>query len=250
MRTAFITGGSSGIGLALGEELIRRGYRVALASRRLAMLEEHVQRLSSDGKRAMALECDVTDSASVQRAVAAAVAGWGPIDLAVANAGVRGRNSASHFDLTSAEETMRTNFFGTLYLFAAVVPSMIERREGSFTGIASLAGLRGLPGSSMYSASKAAMQAFLEASRVELAAFDVSVTIVNPGYIQTAMTDRNRFPMPFLVPVDRAARIIANGIEKRRRLIEFPLPMSLMVRGLRALPAALFDRVTRSWAGR
>jgi short-subunit dehydrogenase len=128
-------------------------------------------------------------------------------------------------------------------LFAAVVPSMIERREGRFAGVASLAGHRGLPTASVYSSSKAAMQAFLEASRIELAPHGVGVTIVNPGFIVTAMTARNRFRMPFLMNADRAARIIADGLERGKRVIEFPRPMSVATRFMRQLPDALYDAI-------
>ena len=168
---------------------------------------------------------------------------WGAIDLAVANAGIGMPTPASKFVLEDAERIMRTNFFGTLYLFDAVIPHMIERRAGRFAGIASLAGLRGLPGASMYSASKAAMQSFLEASRIELRSRGVGVTVVNPGFIHTDMTAKNRFTMPFIMSVDRAAAIIARGLERGAKQIEFPIPMSLMVRSARLMPPAIYDAV-------
>ena len=101
---------------------------------------------------------------------------------------------------------------------------MIERRSGRFVGVASVAGLRGLPTSGPYSASKAAVQAFLEAARIELVPYHVGVTIVNPGFVVTEMTAKNRFHMPFLMKAPKAARIIADGIERGKRVIEFPRP--------------------------
>ncbi len=242
-KVAVITGGSSGIGVSLAHELAQRGYRIALAARRTELLDEHVSALEAAGHEAMAVGCDVTDVESVRELADRVRAEWGAIDMAIANAGISTRTKASRFVLEDAERVMRTNFFGTIYLMDAVIPQMVERRSGRFVGIASLAGLRGLPGAGAYSASKAAMQSFLEAARIELAPKGVAVTIVNPGFIETPMTEKNEFPMPFLMSADRAARIIAKGLDRGARIIEFPLPMSLMVRGGRLLPAAVYDLI-------
>jgi Short-chain dehydrogenases of various substrate specificities len=127
---------------------------------------------------------------------------------------------------------------------------MVERRSGHFAGIASIAGLRGLPTSSVYSASKSAMQSFLEASRIELAPYGVSVTTVNPGFVATPMTEKNRFKMPFLMGPDEAARIIVRGLERRARVVEFPLAMSLAMRMVRLIPDALYEKLTGPYSRR
>ncbi|HEX9163722.1 MAG TPA: SDR family NAD(P)-dependent oxidoreductase [Thermoanaerobaculia bacterium] len=242
MKNAIITGASSGIGASVARELARRGWSLGLLARRADLLERLRAELPA---RSVALPCDVTDASAVERAVRTGEAGLGgPFDLAIANAGVSIPNHAAKFNLEEADLTIRVNVLGTMYLFAAVVPSMIQRRSGRFAGVASIAGLRGLPGAAPYSASKAAMQAFLEASRIELAPYGVGVTIVNPGFIATAMTEKNRFRMPFLMEVDRAARIIADGIERGKRVVEFPRPMSLLMRFARHVPDALWDRMT------
>ena len=250
IKTAFITGASSGIGLELAREMARRGYRVALSARRADMLRDAVLDLKGKGHEALAVACDVTDAAAVRRCVGEVEAAWGGIDVAVANAGIGFPTRATKFVLADAESIMKTNFGGMLNLFDAVIPGMLARKRGRFVGIASLAGLRGMPSSSMYSASKAAMQAFLEASRIDLADHGIGVTTVNPGWIKTPMTEKNKFPMPFLLEVDDAARIIARGIERGAREVEFPLPMSLLVRFARLLPNAIYDRVMRPYAGR
>jgi short-subunit dehydrogenase len=246
MKTAFITGGSSGIGASVGRELARRGWRVALAARRKDLLDQHVADIVALGGSAVAVVCDVTDAASVRSAVASV----GTIDLALANAGVGLPGTATRFNLAEAELMMRTNFFGMLYLFDAVIHEMVARNSGHFAAVASLAGHRGLPGSSMYSASKAAMQTFLEASQIELRRSDVTVTTINPGFITTPMTDKNRFHMPFLMTVDEAARRIVHGLEKRKEIIEFPLPMSLVTRTMRFIPHSLFSAVTGGYGRR
>ena len=229
---AVITGASSGIGLALARELSRRGWELLLLARRVELIEKL--------PRSEAVACDVTDADAVKQAVR------GAFDLAIANAGVGIRNHGAKFNLANAEQVLRVNVFGMLYLYDAVIPAMVERRSGRFAGIASVAGLRGLPYAAPYSASKAAMQTFLEASRVELASHGVGVTIVNPGFVATPMTEKNKFRMPFLMTPERAARIIVDGLEHGKRVIEFPRRMSLLMRAVRHMPDSLYDRVFRS----
>lgn len=245
---AIITGASSGIGAALAHELARRGWTLALLARRADLLDALVRELPT---KSIALPCDVTDANAVREAVKRGEeALGGPFDLAVANAGVGVPSHAAKFNLADAELMTRVNILGMFNLFDAVIPSMIERRSGRFAGVASLAGLRGLPTSSVYSATKAAMQSFLEASRIELLQYGVGVTTINPGFIITAMTEKNRFKMPLLMKVDDAARVIADGLERGKRVIEFPRPMSLLMRFARLIPDAVWDRVTAPYARR
>lgn len=240
---AIITGASSGIGAALARELARRGWTVALLARRADLLDALVRELPTES---IALPCDVTDASAVREAVERS----GPFDLAIANAGVGVPSHATKFNLDDAEVMTRVNILGMFNLFDAVIPSMIERRSGRFAGVASIAGLRGLPTSSVYSATKSAMQSFLEASRIELRPYGVGVTTINPGFVITEMTSKNRFKMPFLMTAEEAARVIVDGLERGKRVIEFPLPMSLLMRFARFLPAAVWDRATGGYAKR
>lgn len=244
MPRAVITGSSSGIGLTLARELAKRGYALALLARRTELLDDLARELSERGTRAIALTCDVTDLPQVRDAVKRAEeALGGSFDLAVANAGVSIPGHASKFTVADAEQIMRVNYFGMLYLFDAVMPSMVERRGGRFAGVASVAGLRGLPTAGAYSASKAAMQTFLESARIELVRYGVGVTIVNPGFVATPMTAKNRFRMPFLMNAEEAAVVIADGLERGARVVEFPKPMSLLTRTMRLLPDVLYDAI-------
>jgi short-subunit dehydrogenase len=248
---AIITGASSGIGLALARELGRRGYDLALLARRAELLDELARGLHERGTRAVAFACDVTDAAFLKDAVQRAEKELGgPFDLAVANAGVSIPGHATKFNLSEAEQIIRVNVLGLMYLYDAVIPSMIARKSGRFAGVASIAGLRGLPTSGPYSASKAAVQAFLEAARIELVPYDVGVTIVNPGFVATPMTEKNRFRMPFLMEADEAATVIADGLERGDRVIEFPRPMSVLMRFVRFIPDAVYERMLVPYARR
>jgi short-subunit dehydrogenase len=246
-KNAIITGGSSGIGAELARELSRRGWSIALLARRADALDDVKKTLATP---CTAIPCDVTDAAAVAAAVKTAEGELGPFELAVANAGVSIPGHATKFNLPDADQTIRINVIGMLNLFAAVIPGMVERRSGRFAGVASIAGLRALPTAAAYSASKAAMQTFLESSRIELGPYGVGVTIVNPGFITTPMTEKNRFHMPFLMRVEPAARRIADGLERGKRVIEFPRPMSILMRTMRHMPDALYDRMTAPYGRR
>jgi short-subunit dehydrogenase len=227
--------------MSLARELHRRGYVMALLARRTELIESLAREL---GANAVAVACDVTDSAAVHAAVRTASERLGgPFDLAIANAGVGTPNHATKFNLAEAEQIIRVNVLGMMYLFDAVIPAMVDRRSGRFAGVASIAGLRGLPTAAPYSSSKAAMQSFLEASRIELKPYGVGVTIINPGFVATPMTERNRFRMPFLMTAEEAAREIADGLEAGKRVVEFPRPMSLLMRTMRLIPDALYERM-------
>ena len=234
MQRAIITGASSGIGAAMARELSRRGYAVVLLARRADLLDALARELPG----ALAIPCDVTDAAAVRDAVVRA----GEIDVAIANAGV-GLTGWAAKSIADAEMMMRVNYFGMLHLFDAVIPRMIERKSGRFVGVASLAGLRGLPTATGYSASKAAMQAFLEGARIELKRFGIKVITVNPGFIDTPMTKKNTFRMPFLMTADRAAKIIVDGIERGSRVVEFPRIMSMLTRLARHMPNAVYEGI-------
>lgn len=244
MSVAVITGASSGIGAELARELARRGWSLALLARRAELLDALAAELRAKGTPAIAIPCDVAEKDAVHAAVRRAESELGPVDLAVANAGMSIPSHATTFKIDDAEQTIRVNVLGMMYLFDAVIPAMIERRDGQFAGVASVAGLRGLPMAGPYSASKSAMQSFLESSRIELAPYGIAVTTINPGFVRTEMTKKNRFRMPFLMNADAAARLIANRLERRARVIEFPWPMSVVMRLARILPSAVYDRLT------
>lgn len=251
MSAAIITGASSGIGRDLALELARRGYDVAVCARRLSRLETLKDEIEALGRECLALEMDVTDWQSVQNAVGDLGREWQtPLELAVANAGVSHRMTMRKIDRDDAISMMRTNVEGVINLYAAVVPAMIERGAGHFAAISSISSFRGIPGLAVYSATKAAVRALMESTRVELNGTGVTAGVINPGFIRTEMTADTPMKMPFLMDADEAARRIADALEQRRAELNFPWQMTLFMRILRVVPRSVYEKMTGGFVRR
>jgi len=237
----FLTGASSGIGEALARHYARAGATLGLVSRRPDVLAALAQSL---GTPAETYPCDVRDAAAMNAAAAAFVARHGVPDLVIANAGISIGNLTEHAaDAAVFREILEINVLGMVNTFHPFVTAMRERGAGSLVGIASVAGLRGLPGATAYSASKAAAIRYLEGLRVELRASGVRVTTICPGYIATEMTRRNPYRMPFIISADEAARRFARVIARGSSYAIIPWQMAIAGRILNVLPNWLFDRV-------
>jgi short-subunit dehydrogenase len=238
----FITGASSGIGEALARYYARSSKVIGLAARRKAQLDTLAGSLQ--------VECatyalDVSDAEATVRAAGDFVQRFGAPDLVIANAGVSvGTHGDDPADMAKLRRVLDVNVVGLAATLAAFAPSMRAARAGTLCGIASVAGFRGLPGAGAYSSSKAAAISWLEALRVELRGSGVAVVTICPGYIDTPMTQVNRYRMPFLLPADEAARRIARAIEAKRRFAVIPWQMAIVGRIMRLLPGAVYDRLT------
>ncbi len=237
----FITGASSGIGAALARHYAARGAVLGLVARRPDALTALVASLP--GEHAIYIG-DVADGAAMQAAAADFVARFGLPDVVIANAGVSvGTLTEEADDLPAFERVMRTNLLGMVATFQPFAAPMRARGSGRLVGIASVAGIRGLPGAGAYSASKAAVITYLESLRVELHGSGVRVVTIAPGYIETPMTAVNRYPMPFMLPVDEAARRFVRAIDAGATYTVIPWQMGIVAKLLRALPNRLFDAV-------
>jgi len=241
-ETAIITGASSGIGAELARGLARAGVRVGLTARREAELEAVAASIRDEGGTAVVAAGDAADPASTRDALGRLTEALGPIDLLIANAGVALGGSAPGFRADDFDRMVRVNLIGAGYAIEAVLPSMLARGRGHLVGVSSLAAYRGLPGSAGYSATKAGLTALLEGIRPELLPRGIAVTAVHPGFVRTPMTAGARHPQPFLMDVDRAARIILRGIAARRRRVDFPLATVALLRLLQLMPGRLYDR--------
>jgi len=237
----FITGASSGIGAALAAHYARRGAVLGLCARRLASTQALFSSLRCAGS---CYQADVTDSASLKAAAEDFMERFGVPDIVIANAGVSaGTLTENPEDLSAFRRIMDTNVFGMAVTFQPFVAPMRARASGTLVGIASVAGFRGLPGGSAYSASKSAAITYLESLRVELHGSGVAVVTICPGYIRTPMTAANRYRMPFIMDADEAARRFARVIAGKRRFAVIPWQMAIVSLVLRHLPRWLFDRL-------
>jgi short-subunit dehydrogenase len=236
-----ITGASSGIGAALARHYAGPQATVALIARREAELARLASSLPGE---TLIYPLDVADGAALERAARDFVRRCGAPDLVIANAGVSvGTHGDELADVAKLRRMLDVNTAGLAASLAAFAPAMRAAGRGTLAGIASVAGLRGIPGAGAYSASKAAAIAWLESLRNELAGSGLAVVTVCPGYVDTPMTRVNRYRMPFLLPADEAARLIARAIAARRRMAVIPWQMALVGPVLRLLPGALFDRL-------
>lgn len=235
----FITGASEGIGAALARAYAARGCRLGLVARR----GERLRALAASLRVDCALyEADVRDQPAMARAGADFMARFGVPAVVVANAGVNAGTLARHAeDLEACRWILEVNVVGVLRTFQPFVDPMVARGSGTLAGIASVAGLRGLPGAGAYCASKAALITALESLRVELRGSGVRVSTLLPGYVATAMTARNPYPMPFILDPDEAARRLLRAIDAGRAQAVVPWQMALVAPLLRWLPRPLFD---------
>lgn len=235
----FITGASSGIGAALARRYAARGAVLGLCARRAEALEALAAELGVPCHRYVA---DVADAAALRAAGTDFIAKAGVPDVVIANAGVSvGTLTDAADDLPAFKRVFDTNVLGMVHTFHPFAGPMRQARHGTLVGIASVAGIRGLPGAGAYSASKAAAIAYLESLRVELRGSGVRVVTLAPGYIATPMTAQNPYPMPFLMPVERAADSMVRQIERGARFAVMPWPMGVVAGVLKILPRPLYD---------
>lgn len=241
-KNILITGASSGIGRELAMQLAKQGNRLFLVSRRTALLEGLANTMPNHSLGHKFFSCDVTQSDQ-----------WAAVheyffeqairpDVLILNAGIGGGFNAAQINMVDMRRQVEVNFWGVVQPLSLFLPEMIKHREGLVAVMGSLAGYRGLPNSAPYSISKAALAILVECLRIDLYKSGIHFTLISPGFVKTPMTDLNRFPMPFLMPVEKAARIIIRGLEKKKTEIHFPYRLSLLVKAAQWLPNKWYAR--------
>jgi short-subunit dehydrogenase len=240
-KTVLLTGASSGIGYSLAKLLPKENCSIALLSRRENILNNLANELKISGVQVKAYKCDVGKIDEVRNTFDQVKKDFGKIDIAILNAGASSRADVRKFSSSTAKEILEANTLGIVNCVEQLLPDFIQRKEGVIVGLSSLADSRGYPRSGFYNASKAAATLLLESLRVELKPYNIKVLIVKPGFVKTPMTDKNEFHMPFLMDVDKAAKIILNGIKKEKKIIQFPLPIVLGSKIIKLMPDWLFD---------
>ncbi len=257
----FITGASSGIGKALALEYAKRSALavsenntsvsrmvIGLAARRVDMLQKLAENLQEKYQiQTVIYPLDVRDATALEAAAQDFIARFGAPNIVMANAGVsRGTLTEDKDDLAAFQAIFDINVMGMVHTFQPFIAAMKAAGGGQLVGIASVAGIRGLPGAGAYSASKAAAISYCESLRVEMARDNIAVTTIAPGYIRTPMTAVNEYKMPFLMDADVFAHKFANAVENKDRFVVIPWQMGVVARLMRFVPPFLWDFVMKN----
>lgn len=240
-QTIWITGASSGIGEALVGQLAGSGAKIAISARSIEKLDA----MAAKHTNVTAFPLDVSDDAAVARCADDIEDALGPIDLVILNAGISAASTTAKPQAELFRTIMETNYLGVTNALSAMAPKMAKRGQGHISWIASIAGYNGLPGAAAYNASKAALVSLAEASREELAPKGINLSIINPGFVRTPLTAKNKFPMPFLLEPEKAATIIIKGLAKKKYEIAFPWQAAWLAKFLRLMPYPLFFWIVR-----
>lgn len=239
----WVVGASTGIGAATARQLIAQGARVAVSARNAASLDAEF------GAGAIVLPLDVTDAPAARAAARALVERWGGIDLVLAVAGTYKSMRAWDIDLAETGRIVDVNLTGVLNLFAAVQTVLMKQGAGGFGIVASVAGYGGLPNSLAYGASKAACINLAETLYLDLHKRGLAVYLISPGFVDTPLTAKNEFPMPFLISADKAAAAILEGLARGDFEIHFPRTFSLLLKVINLLPYRLYFWCVRRFTG-
>lgn len=248
--SVLITGASSGIGAALATAYAKEHCRLALGGRDGTRLEAVAERCRALGAEVSTALIEVTDRDAMATWVAAADHAH-PLDLVIANAGISGGTGGRGESAAQARRILDVNIDGLLNTIHPAIARMRGRpqppdgRRGQIALMSSLAGFRGFAGAPAYCASKAAVKVYGEALRPDLGAEGISVSVICPGYVRSAMTAANDFPMPFLMGADRAATIIKRGLARDRARIAFPWPIYFAAWLAATLPPSWLDATIR-----
>lgn len=240
MKSVFITGGTTGIGMELAKLYIRMGWKVGICGRDRLKFEEN---FPLDKENISFYQVDV----SVREDIKAAIAHFSrPIglDLLIANAGIAYKHKTKIPDFEYSYKMVHVNFLGVMYSVEAALEVMVPQEgSGQIAAISSVAGYNGLPGVSAYSATKSAVQKYCESLHLDLKKFNITVTTICPGFVETPLTSVNSHPMPFMVKSDRAAQLISKAIEKKKMIYAFPFLFAVAVRFLSILPRTWYRAI-------
>lgn len=259
----FITGASSGLGVAIATEYAKRFAAksfssenhasesrmvIGLAGRRHDVLEKFAADLQNNYQITCAIYAlDVRDAAALQTAAQDFMQQFGAPNIVIANAGVsRGTLTEEKDDIKAIQAIFDINVMGTVHTFSPFIAAMKASGGGQLVGVASVAGIRGIPGSGAYSASKAAVISYCESLRTEMQHFNIAVSTIAPGYVRTPMTEINQYKMPFLLDADDFAERFVSAVEAKVRFKIIPWQMGIVARIMRSIPPRLWDYLMKN----
>ena len=247
-KIVLISGASSGIGAELARELGRRGAKLGLIARRTERLQELADELE-DVTEVAWQAADVCDDDGLSAALDGLAEALGGVDVIVANAGYGHPEPPHRFQAGDSIRMYDTNVLGMLRMIDWALPRFLAQGSGHIVGVASMASYLGLANMASYCGTKAAMRVHLQGLRVGLAAYGIAVTTICPGFVDSELTAKHQTPMPFFWPTDRAVRLIADAIEKRRGEVAFPWQMRLLLGFFsRCLPTSWTEALLRKQA--
>jgi short-subunit dehydrogenase len=243
-KNIWIIGASSGIGMELAKIYISQGHNVAISARTNHLLENLANENSEFFKNILPLALDVRNQTDVDVALKKIIEKWQKIDLLIYASAIYDPEKIRNFDIKYSKEVIDINLTSIFNFLLPVVDEMKKNQSGQIALIASVAGYRGLPNSGAYGASKAAIINLCESLYVQLKPFNISISVVNPGFVKSKLTDKNDFKMPFIIEANKAAKIIVRGLKKKKFEIHFPLIFTLILKILQIMPNSLFFRVS------
>jgi len=239
-KTIWITGASSGIGKALAIKFSKEGWNVAISARRENLLEE----IAKSNNNIYPFPLDVTNSEKCKSIFESVIKKTGEINISVFCAGIHDPKSEKKLNIEKIREIMEVNFFGTVNSINAIYDYYKEKKSGQISIVSSVAGYRGLPAAGAYCASKSALSSFAESLYFDLKRFNVRVSLVNPGFIKTPMTDQNDFPMPMMKSAEFAAEQMFKGLTQKKAFeIHFPMAFTSMMKVLKVIPNGLYFKI-------
>jgi len=247
MKNCWVIGASCGIGLELAKKYYAQGWNVVISSRRSDVLKELVNQVSLQDLKENSsknifdyIVCDVAQSHSIAEAVKQYFEKFSKIDLVVFAPALYEQMTVKDFNCSLAKEIINVNFISIFDFFELVVKKMFEQKSGHIAVIASVAGYRGLPQSFAYGASKAGLINLCEGIYPELKAHNLNLSIINPGFVETRLTSKNKFAMPFMVSSQQASEYIYQGLESNKFEIHFPKKFTILMKILRILPYQIY----------
>ena len=240
-KTVWISGASSGLGEHTARILAKQGCKVAISARS----EDKLKAIAESSENISVYPLDVTDAAKSKEVAAAVEADLGQIDLALFCAGAWFQSSVDEMNVDNYQKTFDVNVMGVVHGIDAVLPQMLARRGGHISWVSSVAGYGGLPNSASYGATKAALICMAESMKPELDAKGVDLSVINPGFVKTDLTAKNKFPMPFLMEVEDAAQKMGEGLRRKKFEIAFPWQLVWILKIVNHLPYWLYFAITK-----
>lgn len=241
-QVIWLTGASSGIGEALARQLAPLCRHLFITARTADALQD----IAQGHDNVSVLVADITDELALKNAASTIQQKYGRLDTVIANAGTCEYVDVNNFEPAMFRRVHETNLFGLVNTVAAALPLLKQSQRGYIVGVSSSVAMLALPRAEAYGSSKAAVTHFLESLKADVAAMNIDVSVVSPGFVKTPLTDVNDFPMPMRISADDAAREIIDGLRRRTWHIHFPKRFTRILWLIGHLPATLRQRITRA----